>query len=55
MKKEEVARKGISAGQTPKPERAWCACESRNRSVQFSVRRGEVEGGAHKERYDERK
>lgn len=55
MKKEEVARKGISAGQTPKPERAWCACESRNSSVQFSVRRGEVEGGAHRERYDERK
>ena len=28
---------------------------SRNSSVQFSVRRGEVEGGVHKERYDERK
>lgn len=52
MKKEEVAGKGISAGQTPKPERAWCAWESRNSSVQFSARRGEMEGGAHKERYE---
>lgn len=55
MKKEEIAGKGISAGQTSRSERAWCAWESRNSSVQFSVKRGETEGGAPKERYDERK
>lgn len=55
MKNEEAAGKGISAGETPRSERAWCAWESRNSSVQFSVKRGETEGGAPIERHDESK
>lgn len=48
MEQEEVAGRGISAGQTPKPERAWSAWESRNISLQFSVRRGEMGEGRTK-------